>query len=219
MKWIIWTLVIVNCGLLGFFQASHLLKEDEPEPPATASAEANKIKVLTPEQLAALPRKQPPPAPPSPACFEWGSFTPAEAAKLKTELAKLGLEVQSKPHDQDAPTRFWVYLPPLKTAAQAKAKVEELAALGVRDTLVIQETKFRNAISLGLFKEEALADAFVKKLRGLGIKNVTKLSKKRGKTEISFIINPVSAEQAARLELLKPGFSGGELNKVECRNG
>lgn len=218
MKWIIWALVIVNCGLLGFFQASHLLKDADPEQAETPPAEESKIKVLTPEQLAALPRKQPVPVATKPECYEWGSFPPADAAKLKTEISKLGLSPLTQNHGQNLDVRYWVYLPSLKTAEKAQAKMEELRALGVQDMLIVQDAKWRHAISLGLFKDEALADEFVKKLRGMGVKNIAKASKKRGKTEVSLIINGVSPEQASSLEQLKPNFSGGELSKVECKN-
>ncbi len=220
MKWVVWILLVINFGLLGFFQASRWLTEEDAEQQAAKpAAEESKIKVLTAEQLAAMPRKQPPPEVIKPACYEWGSFSAADAARLKSELGKLGLAAAAKPHEQDQATRYWVYLPPLKSAEKAKARMEELQALGVQDMLIIQDAKWRNAISLGLFRDQALADEFVKKLRGLGVKNVAKLSKKRGNTEVSLIINNVTSEQATSLEALKPQFSGGELSKVECSNG
>lgn len=220
MKWGIWALLVINFGLLGFFQASRwLTAEDADSEAAKPAVEESRIKVLTAEQLAALPRKQPPPEVIKPACYEWGSFAPADAARLKTEIGKLGLAAIAKPHAQDQSVRYWVYVPPLKSAEKAQAKMEELQALGVQDMLIIQDAKWRNAISLGLFREKALADEFVKKLRELGVKNVAKLSKKRGNTEVSLIINNVTSEQATSLQALKPQFSGGELSKVECSNG
>lgn len=220
MKWVIWALLVINFGLLGFFQASRWLTAEDADPEAAKPAvEESRIKVLTAEQLAALPRKQPPPEVIKPACYEWGSFAPADAARLKTEIGKLGLAAIAKPHAQEQSVRYWVYVPPLKSAEKAQAKMEELQALGVQDMLIIQDAKWRNAISLGLFREKALADEFVKKLRELGVKNVAKLSKKRGITEVSLIINNVTNEQASSLQALKPLFSGGELSKVECSNG
>jgi hypothetical protein len=219
MKWLVWILLILNFTLLGFFIASSYFADPPPDPLAVAPYNGP-IKILTPEELATMPKKTPEPAAPAPvvvSCYEWSGIPPGDASRVKLALKKLGLEATAKSQSQDGKTRYWVYLPAQKSMAQAEAKVAELQGMGISDSLIIQDPKWRYAISLGIFKDEALANAFLQKLKGLGVKNAAKIKRDHGNTQTNYSIRNVSPEDAEKLNALKPHFSGSELNAVDCQ--
>ena len=226
MKWVIWALVIINCAFLGFFQVSRIVKEQAEDTETsveapTKTANDNPIKILSDAEVAVLPKRDPEPSPvvAAPTCFEWGSFAAADASRAQAALKKLGLSATSKPVEKASAekTRYWVYIPPLKTMELAQAKNDELKGLGVEETLIIQEPKLRFAISLGLFKDEKLANEFIAKLRDMGVKGAVKAKRGQSAKEVSLMINNVSSEQAQKLNELKPHFSHGELSAADCK--
>ncbi len=222
MKWLVWVLLILNFALLGFFLASSYFADPPPEPAPPAPYTGN-IKLLTPEMLAAMPRKAAPAAPaaePAPtACYEWSGFNPAEAARAPLALKQLGLQGTARKRAETSKKRFWVYIPAQKSLALAEAKVAELQALGVADSFIVQEPRWRYAISLGIFKDETLASDYLQKLRGMGVKTATKAKRDdgNGSAQTSYLISGVSAPEIAKLDALKPQFPGSELNPVDCR--
>jgi len=223
MKWVIWGLLFVNFALFGFFQASGFIKQEADTGTETITKPIeNSIKILSDEQLAAMPRRAPEPVTPSipvVACYEWGSFSATDANRAQVALKKLGLTVIKKPVDKASSekTRFWVYIPPQKTMELATAKNEELKGLGIEESLIIQDPKMRFAISLGLFKDEKLANEFLEKLRGMGVKSAVKAKRGQGTKEVNLTINNVSPEQVQQMAELKPQFSHGELSTIDCK--
>ena len=57
-------------------------------------------------------------------CIEWGGFTPDQSARARGALEKAGLRDQAT--QREIPERYWVYIPPLKSAAEAEKKTGEL---------------------------------------------------------------------------------------------
>jgi hypothetical protein len=221
MKWLVWVLLILNFALLGFFLASSYFADPPPEPTPPAPYTGN-IKLLTAEMLAAMPRKAAPAVPAAPvptACYEWSGFSPAEAARASLALKQLGLQATPKKRAETSKKRFWVYIPSQKSLALAEAKVAELQTLGVADSFIVREPKWRYAISLGIFKDEALAGDYLQKLHGIGVKNAIKAKRDDGNSssQTSYLINGISAVEISKLDALKPQFPGSELNPVDCR--
>lgn len=223
MKWVVFALLVLNFALLGFYLASSYMAEPQEAVVATRPPYNGPIRLLSAQDLAALPKKTPDPAAAAPeirnveSCFEWGSFNTADAARALAALRKLDLKVTAKKIPRQESTRYWVYIPPLKTLEEAQAKNEEIKALGVEDTMILQDAQWRNAISLGLFKEESLASKFVDKLHGMGIANATKVTRGQGNNQTSYLIRHASPQQAIKLAELKPNFSAGELKQIDCQ--
>src|ERR1039457_956235 len=69
---------------------------------------AEKIRLLTPEQVSVLTRK---PEPPKVAtvCLEWGAFVGGDAARAGQELEPLGLGAKLTQRKQEDVAGFWVY--------------------------------------------------------------------------------------------------------------
>lgn len=152
------------------------------------------------------------------ACYEWGSFANANVNLAVDEANKLGVLhiVQSEQAGTDH-RRYWIYKPPLPTPEAAQTKAEELRRLGVEDFFIVQDAKWRNAISFGVFKDEKLADALLEKLKQKGVRLLVKATRFGGEGHASLMLKEVSKRQLANLKKSQPQFPDAELKEVACR--
>ena len=227
MKWLVGLLILLNAGLLVYFNLDKLL------PPVVAKPDLlnpEKLTILTPEALAAMPKKEAQPVAPEPVaevvveapkdltCYKWGNFTPTNLPSAQVVLVKLGLQSLVSPvavPKEDR--RFWVYYPSLKSADLAQKKADEIRALGVSELFIVQDSQWRNSISFGLFQDEQLASTLLSDLQAKGVKGATKALRNVGKGLSSILIKGVSAETALELQKVKPEFVGTELEPAACQ--
>lgn len=221
MKRLFWLLVLINIGLLVYFNLG-LILPGKPQIKAV-EIEPERIQLLSPDQIEALPRKKsetaaPPPEPAAgpTACYEWGIFSDANLANAQAATTKLALQSSVKEQSSQQAKRFWVYRPPLKSTAEAQLKAAELKALGVQDLFVVQEAKWKNAISFGIFSDEQLALKLLNELKAKGVKDVTKSLRNQGKRHSSLLLNHVTENDVAELKKLKPNFPEADLKEVGC---
>lgn len=223
MRHFFWLLALINIGLLAYFNLDYIL----PNKPQFKLAEIDpdKIQVLSQKAIDALPKKETAPPPtltPTPppeqtsACFEWGIFSDNNLANAQKALARMALQATIKEQSSAQPNRFWVYRPPLKTAAEAQKKAAELKALGVKDLFVVQEEKWKNAISFGIFEDEQLAMKLLQELQAKGVKNVEKISRNQGEAHYSLLLSNLTEENTAELRKLKPNFPAADLKQTSC---
>jgi hypothetical protein len=227
MKLLVWLLVLLNVGLLAYFNLDLIV----PKPVAAdRSIQPKKLIILNEKELEAMPMKQPVAAAPvtevqpnaelvqsATSCYKWGNFTKTNLPAAQVVLVRLGLQSEA---NQEASAqedrRFWVYYPPLKSAELAQQKAAEIKALGVQELFIVQDSQWRNAISFGLFQDEQLASSLLNDLQAKGVKGVTKALRSPGKTLSSLLIKAVSAEAALELHKIKPEFIGTELTPAAC---
>jgi hypothetical protein len=219
MKRLFWLLVLLNLGLLAYFNIGYIL----PGKPEIKLTEINpdKIKLLSQTEIDTLRKKAKPALPvvetqPVAMCFEWGIFSDASLAKAKKTLAKMAIQATTKEENSNQPKRYWIYKPPVKTTAEAQKKAAEFKELGVEDLFVVQEEKWKNAISFGIFEDEQLAEKLVQELRGKGIKNVEKILRTNGKGHHSLLLGSLNENEITDLKKLKPDFPAAELKEVDC---
>ncbi len=236
MRLFVWLLVLLNVGLLAYFNLDLIL----PKPAQIDRAiKADKLKVLTEKELEAVPKKEPitadanksadtqgvaaqPTNQTQISCYKWGNFTKTNLPAAQVVLVRLGLqsdvnqELGSPNTAAPADKRFWVYYPPLKSAALAQQKADEIKALGLTDLYIVQDSQWRNAISFGLFQDEQLATNLLAELQAKGVKGATKALHNPGKSLTSLFIKAVSADAAAELQKIKPEFIGTELVTTAC---
>lgn len=223
MKWLAWLLILLNALLFGYFQwgpqhSNEIQAGHEQIAP-------DKLKILSPEELAKLPEKAPEPsavaenaAPaPTPVCYEWGSFAPAEAERAKAVLDKLGLDVVARQHTPQEALRYWVYIPPRKSMEEAQAKINELNTLGVQEHFIVQDPKWRYAISLGMFKDEGLANRFLQDLNARGVKSAVKLTRNQEASQVGFLIKNMTPPLLGEIGKLEPDFPGSEVKELNCQ--
>jgi hypothetical protein len=173
-----------------------------------------KIRLLAPEQVSALMRK---PEPPKVAtvCLEWGAFVGGEVARAGQALEPLALGAKLTQRKQEEGAGFWVYIAPLASRQAAMQKAGELKRLGVDDYFVVpDDPKWRNAISLGVFKTQEAAKARLDALRARGVKSAASGARETQLSKTYFQLREANSTVAAKLNELKQGFAGTEVR--EC---
>ncbi len=175
---------------------------------ATATASSGKPK---PAEQAKVP-------PPGLAvCLEWGLFAGPDVARAAAAIARLELPqtlVQRVVADVGG---YWVYIPPLKSKADVDKKIGELKALGVTDFFAVQDqTPWRNAISLGIFKSEEAAKSFLAGLRAKGVRSAIAERRENFLKQMAYFVREPGAAMVARLAELQREFPGSEIKAVAC---
>lgn len=178
----------------------------------TGGAASQKPKPAVPAKTAASP------APSAPAaCLEWGLLAGPDVARADAAIARLELPqilVQRVIADVGG---YWVYIPPLKSKAEVDKKIRELKGLGVTDFFAVQDqSPWRNAISLGIFKSEDAARDFLAGVRGKGVRSaVVERRENFLKQIVYFVRNPGDAT-VTKLTELQREFPGTEIKAVAC---
>lgn len=173
-----------------------------------------KIRLLTPEQVSALTRK-PEPQQAATACLEWGAFVGGDTSRAGQALEPLGLGAKLTQRKQQDVAGFWVYISPLASRQIATQKAGELKRLGVDEYFVVpDDPKWRNAISLGVFKTEEAAKARLGALRAKGVASAIIGARDMQLSKTYFQVREADSTLAAKLNELKQGFAGTEVR--EC---
>ncbi|MDP2247213.1 MAG: SPOR domain-containing protein [Nitrosomonadales bacterium] len=220
MKWILWLLLLANGLLLAYFNLPMQSEVDLQITETPLSPE--KIKLLSQQEIETLPKRQPVSSLPAEpvvqfGCYEWGTFSRAKLASARNFLSRFSLDVTATQQTSEESRRYWVYIPSLRNAAAAQSKVEELRALGVEEMYVVQDQQSRNAISLGVFKDEQLATKLLEDLKSKGVVSAVKGVRNQENGRASLYISNMSSELVSEIDKLQPDYPGSELKQVTCQ--
>lgn len=151
------------------------------------------------------------------ACLEWGVFAGPAVAKAEAALAKIELpQAQIERTVTDA-GGYWVYMPPLKAKVEVDRKVAELKKLGVTEFFVVQDAgQWRNAISLGIFRTEEAAQAFLSKLKERGVRSAIAARRENFLKQVAFYVREPSDVTVVRLTIIQQEFPGSEIKAGPC---
>lgn len=219
MRTVFFLLLLANVGFLAWTYLGEHRVFGEPQM-AERQADKQAIRLLDPEQVAALvaARAKPTAAPGKPpkatviACLEFGAFSPAEVSRVQKALEPLALGSRLSQRREEEIASYWVYLPPQRNRQAASQKASELRKLGVEDFFVVQEdSKFRFAISLGVFKTEEAARAHLEELRLKGVRTARVGPRETSVQKVYFSVRDVPEALASRLDELRRDFAGSEL--------
>lgn len=229
MKKLIWLFVLINLSIFAYFNRESILPS---APTAARGLNAEKIITLSEQEVNSLPKKSGNASTITPAavatnptvttvssgtsCYEWGVFSAASLTIAQSAASNLSLQPLVKEQTPLEAKRFWVYKPPLKSDESAQTKALELKALGVEELFVVQEPRWKNAISFGVFEDEQLALNLLTELKAKGVKDVVKALRNQGKGHASLIFNALSGDKVAELQKLKPDFPEANLKEVPC---
>jgi hypothetical protein len=178
----------------------------------------DKVKLLSPGQPPPAERKDTAAATasqpqPSLVCLEWGGFTADDVARAAAALGKF--ELGAKLSQRESADGYWVYIPPLKTRAEADKKAGEVKALGIGEFNVVQDnSQWQFAISLGEFRTEEAATNHLSLLRQKGVRSA--VVGPRGATSSMFVIRDPGDAIAAKIAGLKPEFPAAQLRATAC---
>ena len=219
-------LVLAN---LVFFAYAHVAREG-----AGVESQIRQLQIA-PEKIRSLKAPEPEPAvrprapgkgmPPaaraaaaaSAACLEWGIFAGPAVARAETALTGLGLPAGQVRRTVTDAGGYWVYMPPQKTRADADRKLGELKALGVTEFFLVQEpAQWRNAISLGIFRSDEAAQAFLGKLKDQGVRSAIAARRENFLKQVAFHVREPSEATVERVTALQQEFPGTEVRAGPC---
>lgn len=127
----------------------------EPSPPSGEQVSQEVAPALIPLKAEVLPAPEPPIVM---ACFTLGPFKDeADAGRMYKALLALGVRAEQRLSERRVVRGYWVFLPPLKSYADARRKVQVLQEKGLDDMYIMGKGEVTNAISLGLFSRKSTA--------------------------------------------------------------
>ncbi|QGZ41129.1 sporulation related protein [Pseudoduganella flava] len=185
---------------------------------------AQYLKVIPAAQAtaAAAAAAPPPPAPKDEAvtvaCLEVGNFVLADARRFETQLE--ALELGDRQSRRNVPgqevSSYIVNIPPLASREAANRKAAELRAKGIENLYVIPDNQpLRLAISLGVFKQEAAAQAQLAALVKQGVTGARITPRYAPSKQIVFQFRDIGSETRSRIEALVAKLDGKELRKCQ----
>jgi len=148
-------------GMASQAQASVVpnIPQPAPEPPASTGEQVSQE--VAPAQIPLKAEALPEPEPPAPivmACFTLGPLKDeADAGRMYKALLALDLRAEQRLSERRELKGYWVFLPPLKSYADARRKVQMLQEKGLDDMYIMGKGEVANAISLGLFSRKSTA--------------------------------------------------------------
>lgn len=242
MKWLFALLLAINLVFFAVIQWGEKLTGGSNDSPGQPALNEEKIKLLAmsqdvPQAQSAMPAPTPTladagAASPAPAatppvaeaqavtdaaCLEWGEFSSEDLKRANAALAQLKLGEQLSRRQVEHGSGYWVYIPPPKKQADIERKISVLKARGVADYFVVQEPgKWRNAISLGVFKTKEAATKLVSKLAAKGITTPV-VGERMSKLKFTvFVLKNPDATLIEKMTKLHGEFEGSELRSATC---
>lgn len=151
------------------------------------------------------------------ACLEWGAFSGAAAARADAAMAELALPAEQYKRVLADASGYWVYIPPLKSRNEADKAGRALKELGVTDYSVVQDqTPMRHAISLGIFRTDDAAQAFLKSLQKRGVADAVAEKRENFLRQVVFYIREPSEATVAKLAAIRANLPASEIRAVAC---
>jgi hypothetical protein len=173
------------------------------------------VRLLTPPQAASFDARTMAGAPRPGACVEWGAFNRADVPRAQSALEDVAATARITERRVDESAGWWVYIPPQENRQAANQKVAELKRLGVDDYFVVQEeSRFRFAVSLGLFRTEQAANIQLEQLRARGVRTALVGPRPTAVQKIYLQLRDYPEGIQAKFAALKVEFPATELQ--EC---
>ncbi len=168
-----------------------------------------KLRPLTPEQLAALRSTGQAPGPDlaKPACIEFGDFDDAGMARIQSRLAELALGDRLRARRVDVEAGYAVFVPGPASRGEAERVMQDLRARGVRDlVLTAPDAPLPNAILLGAFAGRDDAQRLQADLARRGVRGVQLSEGVAWATTTRFEIRAADAALAQQLAEIQKDF-------------
>lgn len=212
MRTLFLLLLLANLSLFGYIQLDRMGNGEGVR--LNQQVQPEKIRVLTPQQVAALgPDKT---AALADVCAEWGPFSDADRTRALADLEPLGLGRLVTQKRIEATSGFWVYLAPFASRAAAERRLAELRGAGLQDVSIVDNGTQRFAISLGVFRSEEGAQARTTDLEKRGISGVRTGPRQQPVVLTALVVRDPPAPAIARLKDLQPAYPGSELKIGSC---
>jgi hypothetical protein len=153
-------------------------------------------------------------------CVRLGRFEDQAAAEAAIiALSKADGFVRADPairmrEVQGIQVSYWVYLPPFLDRKTANAALTALTQRGIKDAYIVAEGEDRNAISLGLYSEQARARRRADQVGNEGMTaRISKLERPRVEYVIDMVLPSLDGIDASGLQELGTGVT---LEEIPC---
>ncbi|HET8610496.1 MAG TPA: hypothetical protein VFM11_12220 [Burkholderiales bacterium] len=148
-------------------------------------------------------------------CATLSGIAVADASQAEAAIVRVVASdghVERRTTDAD---RYWVYVPP--QSGDVNAEVSTLKSHGVADYFVVQDhTRWRNAISLGLFRTGDAARSFLASLERKGVTGATVAVRHDLGRQVVFAISALPARLLPQLDALRHDFPDSHLSSGVC---
>lgn len=179
MKVFVLLLILINLGIFAWYRQGQDGEAVQTSAAETPTKPPEKLPTEIKPRVSEPPQPEPPSATtapgqevaavPNPAlCYEIGPLDEAPFMTLVAWLNEQQLAFDMTEIVVETIANYWVYLDPQKTAKAAQQTIKELKAKGIKDIHVIESGAQKNAVSLGLFKDEGTAKSRVSEIKKLG---------------------------------------------------
>jgi hypothetical protein len=215
MRLVALLLLLANVAFFGWAQyaslgsiESHLVAQQiRPE----------SIRLLSPGEVAMLGASREAKARP---CVEWGAFNRADAVRAQAALGKLATASTVSTRRVEETAGWWVYMPPQASRQAANQKVAELKRLGVDDYFVIlEDTKLRFAVSMGVYSTEQAANARLEQLRARGVRRAQVGPRTTPVSKVFLQVRNLAEGLEPKLDQLKEDFPTAEFRPCPTQDG
>lgn len=212
MRTLVLLLVLANLSFFGYTrldaardgEANRLAEQVQPD----------KIKFLTPQQVAALgPSKV---AALADVCLEWGPLSETDRARALSELEPFQLGKLLTQRRIETNNAFWVYLPSVANRADAELRAADAKAKGVADAAVVETGTQRFAVSLGGFPTEDAARTRLAQVIAQGVATARVGPRQQVIVHTTMIVRDPQAPLVAKVRDLAPGYQGSDARVGNC---
>jgi len=212
MRTVVILLLLAN---LSFFAYTRLDSGRDGDAARLAEqVQPDKIKLLTPQQVAALgPAKV---AALADVCLEWGPIPESDRARALAELEPLALGKLLTQRRLETSMAFWVYLPPVPNRADAERRAADARTRGIGEVSIVDSGPQRYAVSLGAFATEDAAKSRLAEVVKLGAANARMGPRQQVIASTLFVIRDPQAPVIARLRDLAAAHAGSEAKIGNC---
>lgn len=209
MRLVFLVLVLANVAFFAWAQHYGQHRAEAKASPLAHQVDPDKLKIVPPPEPRTL---QPPPKPAAAACLEWGSFTLVDRPRAEKALEPLALGSRLSARRTEEVANWWVHMPPQGSRQGALRKAGELKALGVEDYFIVgDESEWRWALSLGVYRTEDAAQARLEALRSLGVRSAVVSQRETVVPKVWLQVKGVDAALETRLRELTRQVEGSEL--------
>ncbi len=210
MRKAILLLLLANVAFFAYRYVGPSLWHDAT--PVAQQLNPERIRLIGPEEFARIAASRR-----AVGCIELGPLATGDQTRAEEAVAALGQGLKVSSRRVDEPARWWVYIPPLATRQAAAQQEAELKKQGVEDSSVINDdSNFRYAISLGVFRSEDAANSRAEVLRKRGVRSVAVGPRDGSGPRVYVQLR--EAPEAVRLKLfdIKDSFPGSEVRACQA---
>ncbi len=150
-------------------------------------------------------------------CYQAGPFVSKQArSSFASKVSAYDMDVDKQWQGHEDAVRYWVYLPPLRSQAEARSVIANLKRKGITDVAVVGSGEFKNAVSLGLFGSRENARERVALLQKHAY--TPKINESTvSKTNYWLSFSAGSAISSSRQSRLLRDFSPAQIQQTKCK--